>query len=132
VDRAHRTGEPLVLAFLDVDQLKRVNDLQGHASGDHLLSELGAAMRQSLRSYDVAVRYGGDEFVCALPGAHLADAERRFAELGEVLANAIVGASVSVGLAELRGDESLEQAIGRADREMYERRRARRARPDAK
>ena len=51
--RAHRTGEPLVVAFLDVDHLKRINDERGHAYGDRLLQEVGLALRQGLRSYDV-------------------------------------------------------------------------------
>ena len=51
--RAHRSGEPLVVAFLDVDHLKRINDERGHAYGDRLLQEVGLALRQGLRSYDV-------------------------------------------------------------------------------
>jgi diguanylate cyclase (GGDEF)-like protein len=132
VDRAHRAGEPLVIAYVDVDHLKRVNDVQGHASGDRLLREVGSALRQGLRSYDVVGRYGGDEFVCALPGACLPEADRRFADVAKMLSNAIAGASVSIGLAQLRDEESLEEVIGRADREMYDcRRRIRPTRPGA-
>lgn len=131
VDRARRTGEPLVVAFLDVDHLKRVNDAQGHATGDHLLRELGVALRQGLRSYDILVRHGGDEFVCGLPGCRLAEAERRFTAVREGLRAAVAGASVSIGLAELRPDESLDQVIGRADRQMYDRRRRRSPAPSA-
>lgn len=126
VDRAHRVDEPLIIAFIDVDHLKRVNDAQGHASGDRLLREVGSALRQGLRSYDMVVRYGGDEFVCALQDCVLAEAERRFSEIGEVLAGAVAGASLSMGLAELRGGESLGAVIDRADHEMYDRRRTRR------
>ena len=54
--RAHRSGEPLVVAFLDVDHLKRINDERGHAYGDRLLQEVGLALRQGLRSYDVLAR----------------------------------------------------------------------------
>jgi len=126
VDRAQRHEEQLVIAYLDVDRLKVVNDVEGHASGDRLLREVGSALRHGLRSYDVLVRYGGDEFVCALPGARLDDAERRFSDVGNLLSSAIAGASVSVGLAELREGDSLDDVIGRADREMYDRRRSRR------
>ena len=72
------------------------------------------------------VRVGGDEFVCAIPGGHLLDVEERFLEVGKALASVIAGASLSVGLAELRPQEALEEAIERADREMYDRRGARR------
>jgi diguanylate cyclase (GGDEF)-like protein len=111
--------------------LKGVNDEHGHASGDRLLREVGSALREGLRAYDVVVRYGGDEFVCALPDSRLAAAERRFTDIGTALSSAIAGASVSIGLVELRGEESLEAVIDRADREMYDRRRARRIRPGA-
>jgi diguanylate cyclase (GGDEF)-like protein len=127
VDRAHRIGEQLVIAFLDVDHLKRINDAHGHAGGDDLLRKLGAALRERLRSYDVLVRYGGDEFVCALMGSGLEPAEERFRGLARALAEGAAGASVSVGFAELRADEALDDVIDRADRDMYERRAASRA-----
>jgi diguanylate cyclase (GGDEF)-like protein len=122
-DRAHRTGEPLVLGFLDVDRLKTINDAEGHGAGDALLREVGTALRRGLRSYDVVVRYGGDEFVCALPGSRLAEATSRFAHVRQLLLEAMPKASVSFGLAELRADESVLEAIARADTEMYRARR---------
>jgi diguanylate cyclase (GGDEF)-like protein len=128
VDRAHRVGEPLVIAFLDVDHLKRINDARGHAYGDRLLREVGLALRQALRSYDVLARYGGDEFVCALVDAHLPLAERRFSDIEAIVSSAVEGASVSVGFAELRSGESLEDVIHRADRDMYNRRQSSRMR----
>jgi diguanylate cyclase (GGDEF)-like protein len=120
VDRAHRTKSPLVVAFLDVVRLKRVNDEQGHSAGDRVLSAVGVALRGGLRSYDRVVRYGGDEFVCALPGADLTDAARRFDEVGEMLGLASPGARISIGLVELQTDESLDGVIDRADRRLYE------------
>jgi diguanylate cyclase (GGDEF)-like protein len=124
IDRAHRIAEPLVIVFVDVDHLKLINDAHGHAHGDHVLHEVGSALRQGLRSYDVLVRYGGDEFVCALVGAELATAEMRFGDIARTLAGAIAGTSVSVGFAELREGETLDKAIDRADRDMYVRRSA--------
>ena len=66
VDRARRTGGQLVLAFVDVDGLKAVNDSGGHAAGDRVLVRVAEALRGRLRPYDVIVRYGGDEFLCLL------------------------------------------------------------------
>lgn len=125
VDRAHRTTEPLVVAFVDVDHLKRINDVEGHAAGDRLLQEVGSALRGTLRSYDVVVRYGGDEFVCALQGSHRAEAQQRFSEVRDALVRTHPRASVSIGLVELRRHESLDGVIRRADSEMYRLRAAR-------
>ena len=123
IDRAHRLGEPLVVAFVDVDNLKVTNDAHGHSYGDRVLQELGSALRRSLRSYDVLVRYGGDEFVCALVGSQLATAETRFGDIARALSDAIKGSSVSVGFALLQEGETLDHTIDRADRDMYDRRK---------
>jgi diguanylate cyclase (GGDEF)-like protein len=121
-DRAHRTGESLVFAFLDVDHLKALNDTAGHEAGDALLRAVGVALRLGLRTYDVVVRYGGDEFVCALPGSRLQEAERRFTHVGRLLEDAMPASSVSFGLAELQFGEHFDDAVRRADVEMYRRR----------
>jgi diguanylate cyclase (GGDEF)-like protein len=99
--------------------LKRVNDEQGHAAGDRLLRGVGVALRNGLRSYDVVVRYGGDEFVCALPNVSITAAMSRFNDVSELLAAAILDATVSVGLVAVADSESLDDAIARADRELY-------------
>jgi diguanylate cyclase (GGDEF)-like protein len=119
IGQARRTDAPLVIAFLDVDQLKELNDEQGHAAGDRLLHELGAALRTGLRSYDLAMRYGGDEFVCALSSSGREDARRRFEQIRHSLAATVPGAAFSVGLVELQAGEQVDDVIARADREMY-------------
>lgn len=127
VDRAHRSGTFLAIAVVGVDNLKRTNDRDGSSEGDRLLREVGSALLTTLRSYDLVVRDSDDEFVCALEGSQLADAEARFTEVSLVLSKAMPGASVNVGLVELRPEEKLERVIERADRLMSERRWARRA-----
>jgi diguanylate cyclase (GGDEF)-like protein len=119
VDRCHRRGESLVIAFVDVDHLKRTNDERGHAAGDALLKAVGRALYNGLRSYDLVVRYGGDEFVCAMAGAHTKDAELRMQQVQRILNASVPGATISVGLAMLQEDETLDAAIGRADRDLY-------------
>jgi diguanylate cyclase (GGDEF)-like protein len=126
VARAHRNGEALVVAFLDVDHLKLVNDEHGHGGGDALLRAVGAALRSGLRSYDIAVRYGGDEFVCALPDLTLSAAGRRFQQISEILAADVSGGAISVGLAQLRPEEAVDALVLRADRAMYRARKRRR------
>ncbi len=92
-----------------------------------VLRAVGAALRTGLRSYDIVLRYGGDEFVRGLTDLRLAESERRFAYVSDVLSRAASEASISVGLVELRDKENIEAVIDRADHEMYERRRLRRA-----
>lgn len=129
VARAHRADEPVVFAFLDVDRLKQVNDTSGHAAGDVLLRAVGDSLRRGLRSYDVIVRYGGDEFVCALLDLQVEAAARRFGDIRMELARAITGATFSVGLVQLRATELLDEVVARADRAMYAGRRGRAAAP---
>jgi diguanylate cyclase (GGDEF)-like protein len=119
IARARRTGQPLTLAFVDVDGLKAVNDSSGHAAGDRLLLEVANALGVALRSYDLVIRYGGDEFVCAMPGLNVAEATRRFTLVTAALAEAPEHGSVTVGVAELHADDSLEDLIARADAALY-------------
>jgi diguanylate cyclase (GGDEF)-like protein len=127
IDRARRGGDGLVLAFVDVDDLRRVNNRDGHAAGDTLLRAVVAAIRSQIRSFEPIVRYGGDEFVCAVGGVDLAQAQARFNAIQESLAARSGGAAVSVGLAELRKDENLDDLTDRADAALLE---GRRTRPD--
>jgi diguanylate cyclase (GGDEF)-like protein len=120
VARTHRTQDQLVIAFLDVVGLKRVNDDRGHLAGDRVLKDVGAALVAGLRAYDVVVRYGGDEFVCALPNSSLSDAVPRLGAVQETLAKAGIG--VSLGFAQLIADESLDDVIARADQDLYDKR----------
>ncbi len=118
VTRARRTGDPFVLAFVDVNNLKARNDTLGHQAGDQLLRRVADTMRANVRSYDLVVRYGGDEFVCGFPTLDMDDAAERFARINRDLA-AHDEASIAFGLAALEGDESLTELITRADDAMY-------------
>jgi diguanylate cyclase (GGDEF)-like protein len=120
VDRVRRDGGSLVLAVVDVDKLKALNDREGHPAGDALLKAVVRTMRTKLRSIDPVVRYGGDEFVCALAGANPAEATTRFAEIQQQLADDHEAAGISVGVVELRADETLDELIGRGDAALYE------------
>ena len=87
IERSRRSHQPLVLAYVDADGLKGVNDREGHAAGDALLRDLVVLLRSKLRPYDPVVRWGGDEFICAISDTDLEDARRRFEEIRVALAN---------------------------------------------
>jgi diguanylate cyclase (GGDEF)-like protein len=123
--RARRTKHPFVLAFIDVDDLKGSNDSLGHAAGDQLLRATADSLRAHLRSYDLIIRFGGDEFLCGLPDVTMDEAAKRFSLVNADLA-ATRQMSVSVGLAAPAAGDTLEDLIGRADEDMYGQRRGRR------
>jgi diguanylate cyclase (GGDEF)-like protein len=118
IARAHRTGDSFVLAFVDVNNLKVRNDLHGHIAGDRLLRKIADTLRANVRSYDLVVRYGGDEFICGFPALDVNDGAERFARINEDLA-ASDEASVAFGLAELVRGDSLTELIAKADALMY-------------
>jgi diguanylate cyclase (GGDEF)-like protein len=125
IDRARRSDGRLVLAFVDVDGLKAINDVHGHAAGDQLLRDVAVALRTGLRSYDLVIRYGGDEFLCALPGSDIEGARRRFDEVARELTERDPKASVSTGLAKLEHADTLDEFTARADAALYAGRRPR-------
>jgi diguanylate cyclase (GGDEF)-like protein len=125
LDRARRSGEPFVLAYIDVDHLKDLNDRNGHAAGDTLLQHVAVSIKSKLRSYDPIVREGGDEFVCGLTNTELDAASRRMEEIREAIAEVHPAASISVGLATLAEGDTLPGLLARADEALYRAKAAR-------
>jgi diguanylate cyclase (GGDEF)-like protein len=124
LERAHRTRATLVLAFIDVDGLKQVNDSQGHLAGDALLQLVGETVRAKIRPYDVIVRYGGDELVCAMPNARAQEVRARFETVAAALTAVNPKYSVTVGLAEAQPGDNLNDLISRADADLLQARRS--------
>jgi len=124
IDRCRREDLSLIVAFVDVDAMKKVNDTRGHQAGDELLRDVVKHLQASLRSYDVLMRFGGDEFLYSLAGAELNEAADRFDKMSASLGRAR-GDSVSAGFAQLGPGDTLYALIGRADADLYERRKAR-------
>jgi diguanylate cyclase (GGDEF)-like protein len=118
VDRAHRTLAPLVIAYIDVVGLKAVNDTHGHAAGDALLQRAVHAIRAHLRSYDLIVRIGGDEFLCVMSGASIDEAHQRFNVIQAALAADPDGCEIKVGFAALAAEDSAAELIRRADADL--------------
>jgi diguanylate cyclase (GGDEF)-like protein len=123
VSRARRGGNPLSIVMFDLDHFKNVNDQAGHAVGDRVLRGIAEILSASQRGSDLAMRWGGEEFLVLLPDVGLAGA-RAFAErVRENVQNLTVGEAtritVSAGVAELGPDEDAPAALARADASLY-------------
>ena len=118
LDRCSRTGNVLVVAYVDVVGLKAVNDTQGHGAGDELLKRVVALLREHLRSYDLIIRLGGDEFLCAMSNMTLPDARQRFSAIASALAAAPDAAAIRTGFAALSPEEPAAELIARADSDL--------------
>jgi diguanylate cyclase (GGDEF)-like protein len=129
IDRSRRSGEPFVLAFVDVDGLKQLNDGHGHAAGDAMLRCVVGALGSKMRSYDPIVRVGGDEFLCGFTNMGLDASERRIEEIRAAVRQRSDGGSITVGLARLGASETLEELTVRADRNMYAQKPAQQPKP---
>ncbi len=112
---------PASVLLLDLDHFKQVNDSLGHAAGDSVLRTAAQTLRRALRRGDDALRWGGEEFLVVLPGTRLADAVAVAEKLRVVLDGMAAPSHVtaSVGVAEMGTEESLTDAVARADRALY-------------
>jgi diguanylate cyclase (GGDEF)-like protein len=123
IDRSRRVGgKGIVVIFLDVDNLKLVNDSQGHAAGDRMLVDVVTAIRKRVRSYDLVIRYGGDEFLCTLVDVAPGDAERTLGDIRRQY-TAQTGHTVSVGMTTVGDGDTADSVVARADAALYAERR---------
>lgn len=121
IARAGRSGEPFCVAVLDLDHFKHYNDQEGHQAGDRLLKQLAGAWSGELRASDTLARYGGEEFALLLPACSIDRAVDVVARLREATPD---GQTCSAGIADWDGTEAAAELIGRADRALYEAKRA--------
>ena len=122
-----RTPRPVSILMLDLDHFKWVNDQYGHAVGDRVLRRVAQTLQQALRKSDIAVRWGGEEFLVVLDNCALDEARQIAEKIRERIAQTHVDVegqpmvlSVSAGVSQLRGGEEPDQAIRRADSALYQ------------
>lgn len=132
ISHARRHHTPLTFLLVDVDRFKQINTKFGHLTADVVLAEIASVLRGSVRGTDSVVRYGGDEFLILLAEAHAADATHVYARIQKALAGWNASGqlpgfevSVSIGVAEWRDGEALDEVLDAADRSMYENKNAR-------
>lgn len=126
-----RYGWDFGVLFVDIDRFKNINDNHGHAVGDDVLRMVAHALRSSLRGFDFVGRWGGEEFVVVLPNIS-EDVLRRVAERCRLnveqsavrIEGREIGVTISIGAALAEENETPEAAVERADRLMYESKRA--------
>jgi diguanylate cyclase (GGDEF)-like protein/putative nucleotidyltransferase with HDIG domain len=136
LSRAERLRSELALIVLDIDEFKRINDTYGHNVGDDALREVARALRDTLRQYDLCVRFAGDEFVVVVTDASREKAEAKRQELQsriadvevEVFSGRRIKLSASAGASVFPHDgTTYEDLLADADRRMYRDKSARRA-----
>jgi diguanylate cyclase (GGDEF)-like protein len=117
-------GQPrqTAVALLDIDHFKRVNDLYGHATGDHVLAELARLLRAHFAGQGLAARFGGEEFVVLMPDTALATAQLQCDVLRMAVADLPLGIplTISIGVAAHRHGDTVEQTLARADAALYQ------------
>ncbi|MCX6004604.1 MAG: diguanylate cyclase [Chloroflexi bacterium] len=124
IDRHSRYGDMLTLLLLDLDNFKKYNDTYGHISGDKQLALVGKLIKDSIRSSDLAFRYGDDEFAVLLPNSSTAEsfsvAERVRERISFEMSSKQLDITISIGLASWPGDgRTLDELCNAADIALY-------------
>jgi len=124
--RSRRYGGHISLIMVDIDNLKKINDVYGHRVGDRVIREIGRKIKECIRQIDVAARYGGDEFAIILPNTSLADATVVAERMVDAVSNSPItwkkeqiALSISVGLGRYDADTTPEDITNHSDEALY-------------
>ena len=124
-ERIARIGPwPVAIIMLDIDNLKKTNDLYGHATGDKLIIHAAKVLRSTFRQDDVVARIGGDEFAIIIPRCNENNIEKLVLRLREAITQPLdlllaTKLEFSIGFAIANNLEELQSAKNKADQEMY-------------
>lgn len=124
-ERCQTYGSPALVMVIDIDNLKQVNDSQGHASGDVIITTVAACLKQSVRPSDVVARLGGDEFAILM--VEMREVDKSFLIRGIQNALKSKGISASIGWAVRAPTMTLPETVEKADALMYLCKRQRKA-----
>jgi len=131
IDRVKRYEEQAAILFVDLDGLKMINDSSGHGAGDEALIEVSKMLVGGIRKSDLVARIGGDEFAILLIHSDEESAVETASRLVDMIADCdfrhdgeLLPLSVAIGVGMIHPDDTPEQAIARADAEMYRRKAA--------
>ncbi|WP_457567420.1 GGDEF domain-containing protein [Desulfurobacterium sp.] len=121
--KSRKDNLPVSIIMIDIDHFKKINDTYGHAKGDEVLAKVAQIIRKQIRESDIAFRYGGEEFLVALPGLSVKEALKVAERIREAVKNASFGikrkVTVSCGITEYRPGDSLIDFVKRADKALY-------------
>lgn len=134
VSNAKRQNAPLCGIMTDIDFFKSVNDTYGHAVGDLVLKTIAKVIRGQLREYDIAGRYGGEEFSILLPFTKIEEAKMVAERLRKTIESRVIDISkvnpdsekkeisvtLSLGIYEMKSDDNDEDLLKKADKALYE------------
>ncbi len=124
INRAKRYKTPLSLLMFDLDFFKKVNDNYGHDVGDIVLQEVSKAVKKVLRNTDIFCRYGGEEFMIIMPETSLNEAiilaERIRKTVENLQIPPVKQITISIGVTELKEDDTIETFIKRVDDSLYQ------------
>jgi diguanylate cyclase (GGDEF)-like protein len=126
IQRSRRSGRPLVLAMIDIDHFKRVNDTHGHDVGDEVLYEVAERLRRVSRNSDVVSRWGGEEFLCIFPDTNMRQGRLVAERIRKAIADdafstsaGFLHLSVSLGICRLATGDHAQSLVHRADQALY-------------
>lgn len=121
-----RQPQPIAMLLADIDHFKEINDRHGHPAGDRVLHDIAGLLLAGLRQSDIAVRWGGEEFLLILKACDQAEARRiaenlraKIAATPTTVAARPIVATVSIGISQYQAGELPEQTIKRADLALY-------------
>lgn len=126
LDRHRRYQIPFSIIYMDIDRFKRINDSYGHAVGDGVLRQIGRLIDDELRELDFVGRIGGEEFAVCLPSTGWEGARDKAEQLRRTVMSSrfaaddeSVSLTVSIGVGQIRREESLDSLLRRSDAALY-------------